>query len=95
MARSITLCTCQWADLSLETLAPMAKSFGFDGLELACFGDHFEVDKVLADPDYCDRRRAILKQHGLRCFSRPPGTRDLPPRSTSIGTRFGARPKPV
>ena len=69
MARPITLCTGQWADLPLETLAPMAKSFGFDGLELACFGDHFEVDKALADPDYCGRQRTILEQNGLQLFS--------------------------
>jgi sugar phosphate isomerase/epimerase len=69
MARPITLCTGQWADLPLTTLAPMAKEFGFDGLELACFGDHFEVDKALADPRYCDARRRTLQQHGLQVFS--------------------------
>ena len=69
MARPITLCTGQWADLPLETLAPMAKSFGFDGLELACFGDHFEVDRALADPDYCGRQRALLEQNDLQVFS--------------------------
>ena len=69
MTRPITLCTGQWADLPLETLAPLAKSLGFDGLELACFGDHFEVDKALADPSYCSRKRRILEQHGLQVFS--------------------------
>jgi sugar phosphate isomerase/epimerase len=69
MARPITLCTGQWADLPLTTLAPMATSLGFDGLELACFGDHFEVDKALADPDYCGRQRTILEQNGLQLFS--------------------------
>jgi sugar phosphate isomerase/epimerase len=69
MTRPITLCTGQWADLPLETLAPMAKSFGFDRLELACFGDHFEVDKAVADPEYCNRQRAILEQNGLQVFS--------------------------
>jgi len=69
MTRPVTLCTGQWADLPLETLAPMAKSFGFDGLELACFGDHFEVDKALADPEYCDRQRELLAQNDLQVFS--------------------------
>ena len=55
--------------LPLETLAPMAKSFGFDGLELACSGDHFEVDKALADPCYCDNHRKILEHHGMQLFS--------------------------
>ena len=69
MTRPITLCTGQWADLPLEALAPLAKSFGFEGLELACFGDHFEVDKALADPSYCGRQRKILERHGLQVFS--------------------------
>lgn len=66
MPRPLTLFTGQWADLPLETLAPMAKSFGYDGLELACWGDHFEVDKALADPGYCAGRHALLAKHGLK-----------------------------
>ena len=69
MARPITLCTGQWADLPLTTLAPMASSLGFDGLELACFGDHFEVEKALVDSNYCGRQRTILEQNGLQLFS--------------------------
>ena len=53
MARPVTLFTGQWADLPLEELARKASEFGFDGLELACWGDHFEVDKALTDDDYC------------------------------------------
>jgi sugar phosphate isomerase/epimerase len=44
MARAVTLFTGQWADLSLEELAPLAKQMGYDGVELACWGDHFDVD---------------------------------------------------
>ena len=69
MSRPITLCTGQWADLPLETLAPMAKSFGFDGLELACSGDHFDVEKALADPNYCCNHRKLLDRFGMQLFS--------------------------
>ena len=69
MSRPVTLCTGQWADLPLEVLAPKAKALGFDGLELACSGDHFEVDKALSDPSYCDKKRKFLDQHGLQVFS--------------------------
>jgi sugar phosphate isomerase/epimerase len=69
MSRAITLCTGQWADLPLETLAPLAKSLGFDGLELACSGDHFDVDKALADPGYCGQKRKTLERYGLQVFS--------------------------
>ena len=53
MARPVTLFTGQWADLPLEDLAEKAGRWGFDGLELACWGDHFEVDRALAESDYC------------------------------------------
>jgi sugar phosphate isomerase/epimerase len=69
MARAVTLFTGQWADLDFETLCGKAKSFGYDGLELACWGDHFEVVKALEDDDYCDRRWEILGKHDLRCFA--------------------------
>ncbi|MBM3862039.1 MAG: sugar phosphate isomerase/epimerase [Verrucomicrobia bacterium] len=69
MSRLITLVTGQWADLPLTVLAPKARAFGFDGVELAAWGDHFEVDKALAEPDYCERKRALLKQHHLEVFA--------------------------
>ena len=69
MARPVTLFTGQWADLPLEELAGKASAWGFDGLELACWGDHFDVDEALADPGYADGRRAILDRHGLQCVA--------------------------
>src|SRR5581483_2672366 len=39
MARPITLFTGQWADLTLSDLARKASDFGYQGLELACWGD--------------------------------------------------------
>jgi sugar phosphate isomerase/epimerase len=69
MARPVTLFTGQWADLPLEELAKRAASWGFDGLELACWGDHFEVDKALKDDKYCEGRLKILKKHGLKVFA--------------------------
>lgn len=65
MSRPVTLFTGQWADLPLETLAAKAAEWGFDGLELACWGDHFEVGRALAEPDYCAGRRRLLEGHGL------------------------------
>jgi sugar phosphate isomerase/epimerase len=55
--------------LPLETLAAKAKAFGFDGLELACAGDHFEVAKAVSDPGYAERKRKTLEQHGLEVFA--------------------------
>lgn len=69
MTRSVTLFTGQWADLPLKELAPLAKSMGYDGLELACWGDHFNVQEALSSPAYIKDRRALLAQHGLQCFA--------------------------
>ena len=69
MARPITLCTGQFGDLPLEVLAPKAKEFGFDGLELGCSGDHFDVQKAVSEPSYCANKRKLLEKHGLQLFS--------------------------
>lgn len=69
MARPVTMFTGQWADLPLETLAQKFSSFGFDGLELACWGDHFEVNKALSEPDYCSRKRAVLEKYNLNVWA--------------------------
>src|SRR3954471_18749158 len=69
MTRPVTLFTGQWADLSLETLAKKARDWGYDGLELACWGDHFDVERALADSGYCGERRELLARHGLKVFA--------------------------
>ena len=65
MARPCTLFTGQWADLPLADLAARCSGWGFDGLELACWGDHFEVDRALADSGYARTRRELLEAHEL------------------------------
>ena len=69
MPRPVTLFTGQWADLTLDTVCAKAKSFGYDGVELACWGDHFEVDKALGDDRYVRSRWDILNRHGLACYA--------------------------
>ena len=69
MARPVTLFTGQWADLPIEDLAGKAGGWGFDGLELACWGDHFEVDKALADEAYCRSRQEILERNHLNVWA--------------------------
>ena len=69
MGRPVTLFTGQWADLTLEEVAAKAAGWGYDGLELACWGDHFEVDKALVDPGYTQSRSDILNRYGLKCWA--------------------------
>ena len=69
MPRPMTLFTGQFADLPLEELAASAAEWGYDGLELACWGDHFEVDRALAEDDYVAGRLELLEKFGLRCWT--------------------------
>jgi sugar phosphate isomerase/epimerase len=67
--RPVTLFTGQWADLPLAKLAPLAKQMGYDGLELACWGDHFDVEQAASSPKYVRERWALLQAHGLTCHA--------------------------
>jgi sugar phosphate isomerase/epimerase len=69
VSRPITLFTGQWADMPLAELAPLAREMGYDGLELACWGDHFEVQKALSDDDYVGNQRQILEDNDLECYA--------------------------
>jgi hypothetical protein len=42
--------------------SPLVKKMGYDGVELACWGDHFEVDRALAEPDYCQKEMGAARQ---------------------------------
>ena len=69
MKRPVTLFTGQWADMPLETLAQKASSWGFDGLELACSVDHFDVRRALNEPGYVQSRWDILNKYNLKCYA--------------------------
>lgn len=69
MSRPITLFTGQWADLPLKELLPKVKAMGFDGVELACWGDHFDVQKALSDDSYIAQKWQILAANNLTCYS--------------------------
>src|SRR5919205_122763 len=69
MSRPVTLFTGQWADLPLDELAAKCGAWGFDGLELACWGDHFDVAEALRDPGYAGGVRALLEREGLGCWA--------------------------
>jgi len=65
----VTLFTGQWADLTLEEVASRAASWGYDGLEIACSGEHLDVARLVEDDDYLAERRAILDRHGLKVWA--------------------------
>lgn len=69
MPRPITLFTGQWADLPLEILCQKASGWGYDGLELACWGDHMDVFKAAEDKAYCDAKHKLLAKYGLKTWA--------------------------
>lgn len=69
MGRPVTLFTGQWADLPLEQMARMTKDFGYDGIELACWGDHFEVERAVKEDGYCAAKREQLEKYDLQCHA--------------------------
>lgn len=69
MARPVTLFTGQWADLPIEDMCRKASDFGYQGIELACWGDHFEVNKAVADAGYAAAKRDLLDRYDLQCHA--------------------------
>jgi sugar phosphate isomerase/epimerase len=69
MTRPVTLFTGQWADLPFEEICKLAKEMGFEGLEIACWGDHMDVRKAASDPAYVAERKSILEKYGLKCWA--------------------------
>ena len=82
MPRPVTLFTGQWADLPLDELAPLAKQMGYDGVELACWGDHFDVDARRSRSQATSTRSGrCSSDHGLAVL------RDLEPPRRPGGLR--------
>ena len=69
MSRPVTLFTGQWADLAFEELCQKVSKWGYDGLEIACWGDHMDVRKAATDPAYVEEKKSILKKYNLGCWA--------------------------
>jgi sugar phosphate isomerase/epimerase len=69
MTKPITLFTGQWADLPFEEICKKAGAWGYDGLEIACWGDHMDVRLAATNPAYVKKKKIILKKYNLRCWA--------------------------
>lgn len=69
MPRPITLFTGQWADLPIETMCQKASDMGYEGLELACWGDHMDVFQGAESKSYCEDKLALLDKYGLKTYA--------------------------
>jgi sugar phosphate isomerase/epimerase len=65
MPRPVILYSGQWTHLPLEELVQRASEWGYQGLELCCWGDHLEVQRALSEDDYCQRKLELLARHEL------------------------------
>jgi sugar phosphate isomerase/epimerase len=69
MSRAVTIFTGQWADLPFENVCKIVSEMGYDGVEIACWGDHMDVKKAATNPKYVEEKKAILKKYKLQCFA--------------------------
>ena len=69
MSRPVTIFTGQWADLTFEDVCQKMSSMGYNGLEIACWGDHMDVRQAASDPAYVEGRKELLDKYGLKCWA--------------------------
>lgn len=67
--RPVTLCTAQWADMPFEELCALAEQMGYDGLEIACWGNGLDLDKAVTDDEYVAYIKDTLAKHNLKCYA--------------------------
>jgi sugar phosphate isomerase/epimerase len=65
MARPVTLFTFPWIDRPLAEVAQKAGEWGYQGLELACGGDHFEVQRAASENNYCQKKLELMARNDL------------------------------
>lgn len=69
MGRLVTLMSCQWADMEMEELFSKAKAMGYDGIELACWGNHLDPKRAAEDDAYVAEVKALLAKYDLQCVA--------------------------
>src|SRR5262245_29562306 len=65
MPRPVILYSGPWTDLPLEELAPKTGEWGYQGLDLVCWGDHFEVQRASTEAGYCTAKLELLGRYDL------------------------------
>ncbi len=69
MSRLVTLMTCQWADLEMEEMFRLANEMGYEGVELACWGNHLDLKRAVEDDAYVAEVKALLAKYNLECHA--------------------------
>ncbi len=69
MVRPVTIFSGHWTDLSLEKAFKKFSSCGYDGVELACWPDHFSVPRAMNEKEYIPEIKKLLAKNHLTCFA--------------------------
>jgi len=67
--RPITIFTGQWADLSFDEMCKTASEIGYEGLELATWGNHINPKKAAEDMNYVKEIKDTLKKYNLQSWA--------------------------
>jgi len=67
--RPVTLFTGQWADLPFDEMCAKASEMGYDGLELATWGNHVSAKRAAVDMEYVNSLKASLEKHNLKAWA--------------------------
>ncbi len=68
MKRPVTIFTGQWADLGMEEMCETAEKMGYEGLEIATWGQ-LDVRKADSDPSYIEQMQDTMRRHNLGCWA--------------------------
>lgn len=63
MSRKVTIYTGQWGDIPLKELCETLSQIGYDGIELACCENHFDLSKL--SEEYCKEIQNLVGSYGL------------------------------
>ena len=67
--RPVTLFTGQWADLPFKEMCVKAAEMGYDGLELATWGNHVDATRAATDMAYVESLKKDLADSGLSAWA--------------------------
>jgi sugar phosphate isomerase/epimerase len=67
--RPVTLFTGQWADLEFDEMCKLASEMGYDGLELATWGNHIKPKEAAENMDYVKSIKDSLEKYGLKAWA--------------------------
>ena len=69
MKRPITIFSAQWADLPFDEVCRIFSEIGYDGVEIACWGEHLDVRRAEKDAAYVDEIQKTLEKYNLKAWA--------------------------